>query len=231
VNLTSIQAEVAKKQYGLDVLNVNWKKILEDPNLQKELYEQFDAVTFMDTIEHYVPAKARYNTNLQKEIYTNMFTLAHKLLDPKSKVKKVFLSCLHQVKKDWNFLETISVWVINRTMSGFYPIGENGLIQYATQHFKEINRVDKTEDYRLTAILEKQHFQTNNNFVLNWRTIFNGIKWIFLDPHFVHRLIGLPLDAWMRLYGTDRRERKYDPEKRVRVSIVRLWMITLEANT
>lgn len=228
VNMTRCQAKIAKEKYGLDVLNINWKEILKNPALQKELFGQFDAVTFMDTIEHYVPAHARYSPEIQKKIYTDTFYLAYKLLNPQSEAGRVFFSCLHQIRKNWSFLEAASVWSMNRSMSGFYPIGDHGLTENAMPFFKELNRVDRTEDYRLTAVLEKDHFQGNSNIFFKPKMIWIGLKALIVDPYFIQRLIGLALDHWMRLYGKDRYEKRYDPEKRLKTSIVRLWMVTLQ---
>jgi hypothetical protein len=140
----------------------------------------------------------------------------------------MFFSCLHQTNRKFSFLEILSVWLHNRTLSGFYPIGDNGLTQYSTDYFKEINRIDRTEDYRLTAVLENDHFQTNNNFKITLKRILIALKFLFIDPYFIHQILALTLDHWMRLYGEDRHEKRYDPEKRSKVSFIRLWMVTLE---
>lgn len=229
VNLSKVQADTAKKKYDLDVINVNWKEILQNPLLQKDLFGQFDAVTFMDTIEHYVSPTARRNPEVQKKIYSDMFHLAYSLLKSSSK-GRVFFSCLHQIKQKFNFRMATSVWLLNRTMSGFYPFGDQGLTQYSTPYFKEVKRIDRTEDYRLTAVLEKDHFQTKKNFKINLKYICKAFAWIVLDPYFIHRLLGILIDHWMYCYGPDWNERRYDPEKRSKVSVVRLWMVTLEKN-
>lgn len=228
VNITKVQADLAKAKYGLDVINVNWKEILKNASLQKELYGQFDAVTFMDTIEHYVPATARYNDEVQKNIYTDMFRLAHHLINPNSHTGRMFFSCLHQTMKKFSLLERICVWFHNRTLSGFYPIGDHGLTQHSSNYFTELKRIDRTEDYRLTAVLENDHFQTNNNVKITLKGVLMGIKFFLFDPYFIHQLLALPLDHWMRLYGQDRHEKRYDSEKRAKVSFIRLWMVTLE---
>src|SRR5437879_4549352 len=52
VNITPEQADYARREYGLEAHTANWKDILASPQLQARLFGRFDAVTFMDTVEH-----------------------------------------------------------------------------------------------------------------------------------------------------------------------------------
>lgn len=228
VNLTKEQAEFANKKNGLDVKNVNWKQILVDPSLQKELYGKFDAVTFMDTVEHYVPATARKDTKAQQVIYENMFLLAHKLLNPKSDVKKVFISCLHQNIKKWDLRRIVACYFLNRSMSGFYPIGDDGLTKHSTKYFTEVNRVDRTEDYRLTGVVNKEHFTSNNKKLIDMKKIFLGLNAFIVDPYFAHRLIQIKMNNWNVFYGEDPFALEYNPKRREELTYVKLWMLTLK---
>ena len=54
VNLSPEQVAHARNEYDPDVICCNWKEVLKNPGLQERLFGKFDAVTFMDTIEHYV---------------------------------------------------------------------------------------------------------------------------------------------------------------------------------
>lgn len=228
INLTKEQADFAKKNYGIDVINTNWKQVLVDKKLQDELYGKFDAVTFMDTIEHYVPASARHKPKVQEQIYSDMFKMASNLLDSSSSVGRVFLSCLHQVDRPLDFHRLVSKYLMDRTMSGYYPIGDNSLSKNALPYFNELERFDETENYRITGVIDPEHFQGNTNIKLNLKRILLGIKWIFVDPYFFHRLAGIAVDHWMSFFGDKPYAREYDPEKRSKLTYVKLWMILFE---
>ena len=228
INLTKEQAQHVNEVCGIKVFNINWKQVLKEPKLQEELFGKFDAVTFMDTIEHYVPATKRHDKEYQGKIYSDMFYLASKLIKEESSSGRVFLSCLHQIRTKLTFMELLSVWIMKRTLSGFYPISDHGLTQYSIPYFKELRRVDRTEDYRLTAVIEKEHFQRGDCVTWNLKTLLKGIKWFIIHPYTIHSLLACISDAWMRTYGADRLEKKYDPEKREKVSMIRLWMVTLQ---
>ena len=44
--------------------------------------------------------------------------------------------------------------------SGCYPFGDDGLTKHCAPNLTEVSRYDKTQDYRLTAVVDKNHFQT-----------------------------------------------------------------------
>jgi len=70
INITPEQAMYARQEYGLDVHVTNWKEIVTDSELQQAFYGRFDAVTFMDTVEHYVSMEDRRNIEVQEKIYS-----------------------------------------------------------------------------------------------------------------------------------------------------------------
>ncbi|MBL4889370.1 MAG: class I SAM-dependent methyltransferase [Candidatus Lindowbacteria bacterium] len=238
VNLSPEQAIFAKQEYGLDVIRCNWKNILTDLNLQEKLFGKFDAITFMDTIEHYVHY-SKGGTKEAETTYKNMFNLAHRLLNPKSRTGRVFISCLHmnptvaQPSKFFvfryqlkNFLSSL---LLIRMHSGSYPWGDDGLTKHCTPFFSEISRYDKTEDYRLTGVLDNEHFQSPK---IKWtRAKILYIPYLMLvDPHHIYKWLDFHYDAWMNYFGKDNYERKHDPEKRRRTSMVTLWWLILKHN-
>lgn len=127
INISPEQSKFASSIYGLEIYNVNWKEVLKNPSLQKKLYNRFDVITFFDTVEHYVSGQHRKNEKAQAEIYSDMFKMANNLLNPKSSLQKVFISCLHQnqiyVGKSFGFKGKISAYLLTRYHSGFYPPG------------------------------------------------------------------------------------------------------------
>lgn len=230
VNITPEQVEYGKKQYGLDVICSNWKDILVNKELQDKLYEKFDAVTYMDTIEHYVAATQKHTPEAD-QIYQDVFRLADKLIRPDSANGNVFLSCLHfhggkSIRKQ-GFKLWLSTLLLIRYHSGSYPSGKYGLTKHAAQYFNETNRWDRTEDYRLTGVLDNDHFQAPQ---IRWslKKVLRICLLFFLDPHHIHKWIDIKYDAWFNLYGKDAYAKTYNIEERYKKSFVILWWVLLE---
>lgn len=232
VNISPEQAIFARSHYHLDIVGRNWKGILEDPELKKKLAGKFDAVTFMDTVEHYVSGRywKEWDSNhddARGEVYTKMFAFAHQLLDPKSRVGRVFISCLHQTPLPLTLKMVLSRYLLIRYHSGMYPYNDDGLTKWSKDNFKELKRFDKTEDYRLTGVLDRQHFQAP---ILTWTT--KKMRMIpvsfLLDPHYLHKWFDLYFHAWMNCYGEDCWDPEYNPKKRRQTSFMRLWWLVLQ---
>lgn len=228
VNISPEQADAAKRNFAMEVICVNWKDILHDKALQKKLYTQFDAVTFMDTVEHYVSSRYRHDIEMQGKIYGSMFELANNLLKPSSSSQRVFISCIHWVKKLYTPREYLSVYLLDKYHSGFYPFGDEGLTKWAKPYFNEVNKFDKTEDYRLTSVLDGKHFGAPK------------IKWtlkkllclpiLFLtDPHHLHKWLDIKTDTWMWWhFGDNAYNPNYDNEYQRQKRRVTLWWLVLE---
>ncbi len=227
VNISLEQADYAKTHRGLEIVARNWKDISGDARLREQLFGQFDAVTFMDTIEHYVPSTHRKSLEKQGEIYRQMFELAAHLLRPQARPGRVFISCLHQNDKTWGLQANVSAYFLTRYHSGFYPMGPDGLSRWSRDWFNEKARWDKTEDYRLTGVLDRDHFQAPK---IRWTLRKLGMIPLLLlcDPHHLHKWIEIKADTWMRLFGERRWDEHYDPQFRQKVSYVILWWLLLE---
>ncbi|MTH95148.1 cyclopropane-fatty-acyl-phospholipid synthase family protein [Roseibium sp. RKSG952] len=243
VNISDEQAHVGRQLYGLDVIRANWKDIMNDPDLKKRLLGKFDAVTLMDTIEHYAHAADFRVEGKVEAIYEDLFDLCNELIDSKSRIGRVFLSCIHWTEenprtpegpeRNWTWVDTFSGLLMIRTYSGFYPRGPMGLVRNAADHFNEICRKDRTEDYRYTAVIDRNHFQAPK-FLWTFRKVLYMPIFFILDPHFAHKWIGhnalgIKLDAWMRTYGENYDSLTFDADYRARVSHVQLWWIVLQA--
>jgi hypothetical protein len=86
---------------------------------------------------------------------------------------------------------------------------------------------DRTEDYRLTGVRDRKHFQAVR---LRWtprKVAYVGLM-MLLDPYVIHRLIYYRCDSWMFFYGENAYSDDYDPERRRSVSRVLLYWITLQ---
>jgi cyclopropane fatty-acyl-phospholipid synthase-like methyltransferase len=223
VNITLEQANECRKR-GLDVIWTNWKDIPNSAELQGRLFGQYDAVTFWDTVEHYVPMKLRRDIDAQNQIYSNMFTLANNLLDQDSEVQRIFISCLHQridilqlplwerVKKFYY------IYLLDKMHSGYYPDGlTDQLVQNAKQHFELVSRKDVTIDYYMTSKLEPTHFGRHK---ITWtlKKASFGLYVLLTDPHWFQRGLWLVSETWMFQFN----------EQDIDKSDMLLWWLTME---
>ena len=227
INITPEQAAYAQKEYGLEVHITNWKDILTNAELQKKLYRRFDAVTFMDTVEHYVSIEDRNDLAKQNRIYTDMCYMTSQLLNMGSKSKRVFISCLHQTRKPRYFKFYVHIYFMDKMYSGNYPFLDEGPLVLCKPWFDVVSVDDKTEDYRLTGVHDRQHFQAINIKLTPKKVAYTALMFL-LDPFMIHRLIYYKLDSWMFLYGANAYSTEYDAEYRKKVSHVILYWITLE---
>ena len=203
INITGVQVEVCRSR-GLDVVWKNWKDIGKDEQLRQKLYGKFDAATFWDTVEHYVPLKARANVSAQDEIYSDMFSLAHKLIRPDSKSQKVFISCLHQrqniirQKMSIKKLKTMYYcYLLDTFHSGYYPDGEaDQLVKNARRFFDLEHRLDTTMDYYMTSVLKPTHFGTHQ-FKWNLKRVAMALLFLLTDYCWLQRIIWYKSSIWM----------------------------------
>lgn len=203
VNITGVQVDVCRSR-GLDVVWINWKDIRKSEQLRIKLYGKFDAVTFWDTVEHYVPMKDRENIPAQDKIYSDMFALAHNLMRPESKSQKVFISCLHQrrnilrQKMSIKKLKTMYyIYLLDTFHSGYYPDGETDqLVENAKTYFELEHRLDTTMDYYMTSVLEPTHFGTHR-FKWNAKRVALAVLFLLTDYCWPQRIIWYKSSIWM----------------------------------
>ena len=226
INITPEQASYARQEYGLDVHVTNWKEILTDSELQQALYGRFDAVTFMDTVEHYVSMEDRRNIEVQKKIYSDMCFMASQLINKDSRSKRMFISCLHQTHKPRTWKFYFHAYFMDKFYSGHYPFVDEGPLKLCKPWFEVLNVADKTEDYRLTGVRDRKHFQAVD-IQLTPKKVAYAICLSFLDPFVLHRLLYYGQDSWMSFYGENAYSEEYDTDYRRSVSYVTLYWITL----
>jgi len=226
INISDAQGGVLKKR-NIPHRVIDWSNLANTRD-GFGLFKQFDCVTFMDTIEHYVPGNKRFDENFQDETYIKMFNFANNLLDDCG-IGRVFISCLHQVKK-LDLKRMVALWSLDRTMCGFYPIGKDGLIKNAVTWFDVENVWDVTEDYRITSVLESDHFGVSgiSDFKWNISKLCYIIKSMVINPYFYHHLIVLYLNSWMVFYGDSHNRKKWSPEITDKESFVKDYFIVLQ---
>jgi len=199
LNITRGHADVVEDR-GIPCLRGSWqsflKKIEDGDQAFISLYcNQFDCVTCWDTIEHYVKGKDVWNVKVIMETYRNLFKLAHSLLNKNSECGTFWSSTLHQSRrlcsnplssKFW--LEWGNCYIMNCTYNGCYPtdiVGGSvckGLKERAKPQFELIYESDRIEDYRMTSVINPNHF---GNFVIDWniRFIYSLFVEFLAHPH------------------------------------------------
>lgn len=242
VNISPEQADYAREINGLEVICTNWKDIPESSELREKLYGKFDAVTLMDTIEHYVHV-IEQRADGGKNTYSKLYDMVSNLLKPGAN-GRVFSSTLHinekfvskenPLKLDLKGIPTKSLiryFFSNllkiRYHSGSYPKGKVGLVKYAEKHFNLLEAHDLTEDYRLTGVLDKDHFQAPL-MKITFNKIMRAFLLFLLDPHHLHKWIDIKYDAWMNFYGENAYSIEYNPEFRRNTSYMILYWHLLE---
>jgi cyclopropane fatty-acyl-phospholipid synthase-like methyltransferase len=227
INITPEQATYARREYGLEVHITNWKDVLKSSDLQEQLYGRFDAVTFMDTVEHYVSMEDRLDAKRKEKIYSDMCRLASELIKKSSKAKRVFISCLHQTDKPRSWKFYFHSYFMDKFYSGYYPLVDEGPLKACEPWFDVVSVEDKTEDYRLTGVKDRKHFQAVK-VKLTPKKLAYMVAMLFLDPFVIHRLLYYGQDSWMFFYGDDAYSEKYDANYRKNVSFVLLYWATLQ---
>jgi hypothetical protein len=181
----------------------------------------------MDTVEHYVSMEDRNDLEKQRRIYSDMCLMASRLINETSPARRVFLSCLHQTRKPRNWRFYWHAYFMDKMYSGYYPFVDEGPLAECRPWFRVVSVDDKTEDYRLTGVRDRRHFQAVSFRVTPRKAAYAALL-LFLDPHVIHRILYYVNDSWMFFYGEDAYSESYDPEYRKRVSFVLLYWITLQ---
>jgi hypothetical protein len=116
---------------------------------------------------------------------------------------------------------------MDKMYSGHYPFVDAGPMLACKPWFNLVNLDDKTEDYRLTGVKDRKHFQAVR-VKLTPKKLAYIATLLFLDPFVIHRVLYYGCDSWMFFYGENPYSLDYDAEYRRRVSYVLLYWITLE---
>merc|ERR1719399_2254111 len=171
---------------------------------------KFDCVTAWDTAEHYFKGQEIYNAKAQTIAYRKLFKFASFLVNKKSSSGMFWISCLHQSRwlnqKPWTwtfYKEWFNCYLLNVHWDGAYPTdmtddvnykkkhqegGKNaelcfGLKHRAAPQFTLEFEENKIEDYRMTSMLNTNHF---GSFVFTWnlRLVYQCFCHLLCDPHF-----------------------------------------------
>lgn len=206
INMTDAHVQVVRKR-GMECVHSDWQTFYADKKEFNKLAGQFDCVTFWDTIEHYCKASEitvlgnlrqrkpgedigseEGSSNEKKRLatYGTMFKMAGDLLDPKSKCGTVWSSTLHQTHswKEEGFYGFWQIYAIISYYDGVYPYKDDGLSKYASLGGLQLSHEeDRTEDYRMTSILERNHFGYLR-YSFEPCAIVSSLGALIIDPHF-----------------------------------------------
>jgi len=152
--------------------------------------------------------------------------MASQLINKDSRSKRVFISCLHQTHKPRTWKFYFHAYFMDKFYSGHYPFVDEGPLKLCKPRFEVLNVADKTEDYRLTGVRDRKHFQAVD-IQLTRKKVAYAICLLFLDPFVLHRLLYYGQDSWMSFYGENAYSEEYDADYRRSVSYVALYWITL----
>ena len=180
INVTDAHCEVVR-QRGMDCLHTDWQSLFADKERFAKLAGRFDCVTFWDTIEHYCKASeitvlggagrksgkplgcedSTPNGRVRTRVYGSLFRMVRELLDPRSACGTCWASTLHQTHswKEEGVYGFLQIYAMISYYDGVYPFGRRGLSQFAEcGRMRLAHEEDRTEDYRMTSLLERHHF-------------------------------------------------------------------------
>ena len=118
---------------------------------------------------------------------------------------------------------------MDKFYSGHYPFIDEGPLKLCLPWFNVLSLVDKTEDYRLTGVKDRKHFQAVKIKLTAKKAAYAALL-LFLDPFVIHRILYYSQDSWMFFYGDNAYSPEYDADYRKSVSRVLLYWVTLEKN-
>ena len=153
--------------------------------------------------------------------------MASKLMKTDSKSGRVFMSCLHQTRKPRTFGFYFHSYFMDKFYSGHYPFVDEGPMKLCAPWFDVVKVDDKTEDYRLTGVRDRKHFQTVKVKITPKKVAYTCMLFL-LDPFVIHRLLYYKQDSWMFFYGDNAYDNTYDTKYRKSVSYVLLFWVTFE---
>jgi len=217
INIAKTQVAECRAR-GLDVVEMNWKDIENDKTMSDKLFGKFDVVTYWDCVEHFV--LSRDSRNLQKvdATYRSVFDFARKCIKPTSKLRRVWISAMHDKKPDgfyreklssvatfvyWCFSELMwvkkvtSLYFNDRTLSGSYPNIERDTLNMCAnkENFKKIFTEDITHDAMITLCSTSTH-PVNRTCGNSWEKWFLFSCLIITCPYWFHQQIFYCLDSW-----------------------------------
>lgn len=203
INITIEQVRVCRGR-SLDVIHGDWREMLTHMDTNG-LENAFDAVTYWDSPEHFVPSHYKDDVDKSDAIYKNMFVFAQRAMKKDSECRNIFVSCIHLRKtiaeeKDMRrkFHLMKFAYLLTKFHSGLYPsASRDDLVRNASAAQCELQgRFDTTVDYYMTSKLDPTHFGRHRFKLTVKRALY--MAWLMVaDPCWIHRIIWYFDESWM----------------------------------
>lgn len=183
------QSFCTKKDIDVDLINV-W-------DLDETYFDKYDVIILNGSLEHFVNDYDKFH-DLKGKKYRQLFNLFYKLLDPRSNIKKVIITCIHINRpiRDYSIIDLIQGYLYGHSYGGGLPVGKNGLAKYA-ENFKVILQEDHTLDYFLSS---KEYWRRLNRGNLELAIMIKCLKryplFLFNDPYFIHKILHQLFGSW-----------------------------------
>jgi cyclopropane-fatty-acyl-phospholipid synthase len=178
ITISPEQVRLCRRR-GLDVRLVNYK------HLDGAWDGAFDVVVANGPIEHFVQA-AEAVRGEDDAIYTAMFRTFHRVIDPRSPIRRLVNTTIHflrrpnpadLLKSPWSFprgSDSFRYALLAQSFGGWYPVPSQ-FERCAAGHFELERSVDGTDDYRRTSEdwLRKIHqaLRTRKAFTIFTRSV------------------------------------------------------------
>ena len=232
VNMSAEQSKYIVKKYKIEVINEDWKNIIMSGKYNN-YKSKYNAITFMDTVEHYPSPFYKCHKERQNNVYNEMFKLASYLLQYDG---KVFLSTIHTNDQKWTLYSYFQMYVLDHTMAGLYPtVSGDELSQNAKKNgIHEVVRYDKTESYRYSAIKAEQSWQFTSIFyvatsLIRTYGVINTFVLVFdsilYDPAFLLRIVSTLCNSWMYWYGKYWNNPTFNEQLTLQNTFINVFMI------
>lgn len=218
INISKTQVAECRAR-GLDIIEMNWKDVENDKTVREKLYGKFDVVTYWDCVEHFVLARDSRNLAKVDNTYRSVFEFSRNCLKPTSKLRRVWISCMHEKKTDGFWREkldspgalmywlasdliwikrVLSIYCNDRTLSGSYPNIERDTLNMNAnkENFTKIFQYDMTFDAFITPTSVSTH-PVNQRCGNSWEKWFLFSCLIITCPYWLHQMLFYLLESYV----------------------------------
>jgi cyclopropane fatty-acyl-phospholipid synthase-like methyltransferase len=185
ITVSPEQVALCRKR-GLDVRLLSYRDLGED------LSQQFDAVVANGPIEHFVQAEEAA-ANKTDEIYTQMFHIFHRAIDPQSSNRRLINTTIHFLRRPnprdllkspfafpWGSDAFRFAW-LEKSFGGFYP--DPGQFERCAQgRFRLTHVVDGTQDYCWTSEEWLRRIRKACRSAMGWKILGKSLPFIAWHP-------------------------------------------------
>ena len=231
INLSPEQGAAVTERHGLKVIVSDWRDVWQRRGTDfKHLCGRFDAVTCLDTIEHYPSPYWKLWRRRKQQTYAELFALLTWATRPHA---RFFTSCLFNGRRTWGWRQWVAGLMLDHTMCGLYPdlAPTNEIIAAAAAQWVPVETHDETENYRISSVLSDASWQNSKNLTLRavWRHKWALVREVGTNPGALFSALQCvqPL-GWMTFFGKDADSRSYDPVSRAGQTYVVALLLTFK---